>query len=33
VVSAGPMLSAPIAVHVGEVIEREGFVFADVLAD
>jgi len=31
VVSAGPMFSAPIAVRVGEVIEREGFVFADVL--
>ena len=30
-VSAGPMFSAPIAVTVGEVVEREGFVFADVL--
>jgi uncharacterized protein (TIGR00290 family) len=29
-VSAGPMFSAPIAVAVGEVVEREGFVFADV---
>jgi uncharacterized protein (TIGR00290 family) len=33
VVSAGPMLSAPIALRVGEVVERDGFVFADVLAD
>src|SRR6201984_2060397 len=32
VVSAGPMLTAPIAVRVGEVVERDGFVFADVLA-
>ncbi len=30
-VSAGPMFSAPIDVEVGEVVEREGFVFADVL--
>jgi diphthamide synthase (EF-2-diphthine--ammonia ligase) len=30
-VSAGPMFAAPIAVHVGEVVERDGFVFADVL--
>lgn len=29
-VSAGPMFSAPIAVAVGPVVEREGFVFADV---
>ena len=28
---AGPMFSAPIAVRTGEVVEREGFVFADVL--
>ena len=33
VVSAGPMFAAPIAVRVGEVVERDGFVFADVLAD
>ncbi|HYM41141.1 MAG TPA: hypothetical protein VET46_00105 [Steroidobacteraceae bacterium] len=33
VVSAGPMFPAPIAVRVGEVVEREGFVFADVLTD
>ena len=31
VVSAGPMFSAPIDVRVGEVVERDGFVFADVL--
>lgn len=31
-VSAGPMFGAPLDVVVGEVIEREGFVFADVLA-
>jgi uncharacterized protein (TIGR00290 family) len=33
VVSAGPMFAAPLAVRVGEVVERDGFVFADVLAD
>lgn len=27
----GPMFSAPIAVRVGEIVERDGFVFADVL--
>jgi uncharacterized protein (TIGR00290 family) len=32
VVSAGPMFAAPIAVKVGEVVERDGFVFADVEA-
>ena len=32
VVSAGPMFSAPIAVAVGVVVERGGFVFADVTA-
>ena len=31
VVSAGPMFRAPIDVQVGEVVERDGFVFADVL--
>jgi diphthamide synthase (EF-2-diphthine--ammonia ligase) len=31
-VSAGPMFREPLAVVVGEVVEREGFVFADVLA-
>ena len=30
-VSAGPMFTAPLEVVVGEVVEREGFVFADVL--
>ena len=29
--SAGPMFNRPIDVHVGEVIDRDGFVFADVL--
>ncbi len=29
-VSAGPMFSAPIAVTPGPVVEREGFVFADL---
>ncbi|MCW8129325.1 MAG: ATP-binding protein [Planctomycetota bacterium] len=28
---AGPMFSAPIAVKAGEVVTRDGFVFADVL--
>lgn len=28
---AGPMFAAPIPVSVGEVVERDGFVFADVL--
>jgi uncharacterized protein (TIGR00290 family) len=30
-VSAGPMFRAPIPVRVGEVTERDGFVFADLL--
>lgn len=30
-VSAGPMFSAPIAVAVGRIVERGGFVFADVI--
>jgi uncharacterized protein (TIGR00290 family) len=29
--SAGPMFCAPIAVSTGEVVERDGFVFADLL--
>lgn len=32
VVSAGPMFASPIAVQVGEIVERDGFVFADVVA-
>jgi uncharacterized protein (TIGR00290 family) len=28
---AGPMFSAPIPIDVGEVVDRDGFVFADVL--
>ncbi|HTX02790.1 MAG TPA: hypothetical protein VMD07_03840 [Candidatus Acidoferrales bacterium] len=32
VVSAGPMFAAPIPIEVGEVVERDGFVFADVVA-
>ena len=31
VVSAGPIFSAPIPVSVGEIVERDGFVFADVI--
>lgn len=31
IVTAGPMFNAPIAIHDGEVVEREGFVFADVI--
>ena len=27
---AGPMFERPIAVATGEVVEREGFVFADL---
>ena len=30
-VSAGPMLSAPLQVELGEVVERDGFVFADLV--
>jgi uncharacterized protein (TIGR00290 family) len=29
--SAGPMFARPIPIEVGEVVERDGFVFADVL--
>jgi diphthamide synthase (EF-2-diphthine--ammonia ligase) len=28
---AGPMFAAPIAIEAGEVVERDGFVFADLL--
>jgi uncharacterized protein (TIGR00290 family) len=31
VVSAGPMFTAPFEVEVGTVVERDGFVFADVI--
>jgi uncharacterized protein (TIGR00290 family) len=31
VVTAGPVFQAPIAVRVGEIVERDGFVFADVI--
>jgi uncharacterized protein (TIGR00290 family) len=31
VVSAGPMFREPIPVAIGEVVERDGFVFADVI--
>ncbi|MDX1496881.1 MAG: hypothetical protein R3352_04945 [Salinisphaeraceae bacterium] len=30
---AGPMFDAPIAVKTGEVVERDGFVFADLLPE
>jgi uncharacterized protein (TIGR00290 family) len=33
VVTAGPMFSAPIPVRLGPVVERDGFVFADAIAD
>lgn len=31
-VSAGPMFAEPIDVRLGEIVERDGFVFADVVA-
>jgi diphthamide synthase (EF-2-diphthine--ammonia ligase) len=33
VVTAGPMFREPVPVRTGPVVEREGFVFADVLLD
>jgi diphthamide synthase (EF-2-diphthine--ammonia ligase) len=30
---AGPMFSAPLAPAVGEIVERDGFVFADVICE
>jgi diphthamide synthase (EF-2-diphthine--ammonia ligase) len=30
---AGPMFRAPIPHRLGEIVERDGYVFADVLAD
>jgi uncharacterized protein (TIGR00290 family) len=32
-VSAGPMFRTPLAVQVGPVVERDGFVFADIFPD
>ncbi len=32
-VAAGPMLKRPVAVRVGETIERDGFAYADLLPD
>jgi diphthamide synthase (EF-2-diphthine--ammonia ligase) len=32
-VTAGPALRAPVACRRGEVVERDGFVFADLLGD
>jgi diphthamide synthase (EF-2-diphthine--ammonia ligase) len=31
VVTAGPMFKSPIAVAIGETVERDGFVFSDVV--
>ena len=31
VITAGPMFAAPISVQLGEVVERDGFLFADVI--
>lgn len=31
VVTDGPMFARPIRVHVGEIVDRDGFVFADVV--
>lgn len=33
VVTQGPMFSVPIAVSIGQTVEREGFVFTDVLPE
>jgi diphthamide synthase (EF-2-diphthine--ammonia ligase) len=30
---AGPMFSGPLAIQGGEIVERDGFVFADLLLD
>ena len=32
-VYAGPMLREPVPIRAGEVVERDGFVFTDLLAD
>jgi diphthamide synthase (EF-2-diphthine--ammonia ligase) len=31
VVTAGPFFAAPIATSVGEIVERDGFAYADVI--
>jgi hypothetical protein len=31
-VHAGPVMSRPLRVSVGEVVERDGFVFCDLVA-
>jgi diphthamide synthase (EF-2-diphthine--ammonia ligase) len=31
VVTAGPMFTAPVPVRAGEIVERDGFVFADFI--
>jgi uncharacterized protein (TIGR00290 family) len=33
VVTQGPMFSAPISVSIGQTVERDGFVFTDVIPD
>jgi uncharacterized protein (TIGR00290 family) len=33
VVTQGPMFSAPIGVSIGETVERDGFIFTDVIPD
>lgn len=33
VVSGGPMFSAPIPVTVGDIVARDGFIFADIIPD
>lgn len=33
IVVNGPMFSHPIPVHVGEIIERDGFAYADIIPD
>jgi len=32
-VSAGPMLAAPIPVSIGAVVERDGFIYADAIPE
>jgi hypothetical protein len=32
-VTAGPMFSALIAITIGETVERDGFVFTDIIPD